>query len=65
MPLGRFLKKIDIFGASVGLHFGRWITKEKGHKVNYRTEIGGILTLCCLMASFAAFTYEVFLLFSK
>ena len=56
MLIGKFLKNVDIFGASVGLHFGRWITKEKGHKVNYKTEVGGIITCLCLMASIVAFT---------
>ena len=65
MPIDKLLKKADIFGADVGLHFGRWVTKEKGHKVTYRTEIGGIITCFCLMACLAVGIQQIILLFSK
>ena len=65
MLLGKLLKKVDIFGSDVGLHFGRWVTKDKGHKVTYKTEIGGFITCFCLMACLAAGVQQIMLLFSK
>jgi len=35
MKIGYILKTFDWFGTNVGLHFGRWIKKERGRSISY------------------------------
>ena len=49
------LKSFDFFGMTAGLHFGNFLSRDKGKSSVYKTEIGGIFGLICIAAFFAAF----------
>ena len=53
--MSKILKSFDFFGTTAGLHFGNFLTREKGKSSVYRTEIGGIFGLFCIAAFFVAF----------
>ena len=55
MGIGQKLRSFDFFGTNVGLHFGRWIKREKGRTISYQTEIGGIITVICSLCFIVAF----------
>ena len=57
MILKSFLRNIDVFGYPVGLHFGRWQNKEKGRSQNYKTELGGIMTIFYTIFLTVAFSF--------
>jgi len=54
MQLKNFIKSFDQFGINVGLHFGHWISKEKGRDISYKTYIGGIASIFSNACFFAA-----------
>jgi hypothetical protein len=65
MKLSPFLKHCDIFGAEVGLHFGNWPKNEKERSVSYKTEIGGLFSLICIVLFFCALGTFSMSLFNK
>lgn len=54
-----FLKNCDAYGVPVSLHFGKWVTREKGRSTTFGTPIGGLITIICnACLVFAVFIYS-------
>jgi hypothetical protein len=53
------LRNIDVFGYPVGLHFGRWQSKEKGRSQKYKTEIGGFMTIIYIILLTVAISFYI------
>jgi hypothetical protein len=54
MPFFSWLRGYDSYGVPINLHFGKWVTKEKGRSSTFGTEVGGFLSIIgnvCLVYS--------------